>query len=271
MKKRTSLTALLRGILAPSPRSYRGLLTAANSRYTVDIDWRPGNECVVVLAPHMDDEVLGCGGAIALHRRAGAHVTVVFLTDGRQGSSALTGLRGEPLRAAQEELTRVRKAEAEGARVTLGIDELVFLDAADGALAEDAAAAGKLRTVLERTRPQIVYLPSHLEQHPDHRAASDLLLAATAGSALEFSCHAYEVWTPLYPNCLVGIDSVIETKRQALAHYRSQLSEADFEHGIMGLNAYRAMMRPQPGRSYAEAFVALSLREYASMYRQYST
>jgi N-acetylglucosamine malate deacetylase 1 len=271
MKKLVSPIRILKGMLAPSPRSFRGLLHAANSFHDVSIDWQPGNERVVVLAPHMDDEVLGCGGTIALHHRAGAHVTVVFLTDGRQGSSKTRGLRGEALRSAQEDVIRLRKTEAEAARVTLGADETVFLDAIDGKLSEDSAAPGKLRSVIERCRPQIVYLPSHLEQHPDHRFANDLLLTAIAGSSFEFACHAYEVWTPLYPNCLVGIDAVIETKRQALAHYRSQLAEADFEHGIMGLNAYRAMMRPRPGRKYAEAFLALPLREYTAMYQKYSS
>jgi len=37
---------------------------------------------IVVFAPHMDDEVLGPGGTIALHRQARAIVTHVFLTDG---------------------------------------------------------------------------------------------------------------------------------------------------------------------------------------------
>lgn len=262
--------ALLKDIVAPPPRTLRGLLHAANSRYGVEIDWQPGNERVLVLAPHMDDEVLGCGGALALHHEAGAHITVAFLTDGSRGSTALADLHGAEFRAAQARLVGVRKAEAECARVELGIDELSFLDSPDGALAEDPEAPGKLRAIIETCRPQVVYLPSHLEQHPDHRATSALLMTAVAGSAIEFTCHAYEVWTPLYANCLVGIDSVLAIKRRALAHYRSQLEEADFEHGIVGLNAYRAMMRPRPGRRYAEAFVALPLREYLSMYLQFS-
>jgi N-acetylglucosamine malate deacetylase 1 len=39
----------------------------------------------VVLAPHMDDEVLGCGGTMARQVAAGSDVTVIFLTDGRHG------------------------------------------------------------------------------------------------------------------------------------------------------------------------------------------
>jgi len=46
---------------------------------------QPGNSKIVVLAPHMDDEVLGCGGTIARHIAAGAKVQIVFLTDGRRG------------------------------------------------------------------------------------------------------------------------------------------------------------------------------------------
>jgi N-acetylglucosamine malate deacetylase 1 len=271
MKKRKSPVATLLGLLTPSPRSLRGLLHAANSFHEVNVDWQPGAERVVVLAPHMDDEVLGCGGALALHKRAGAHVTVVFLTDGRQGSSSLAGLMGQALRAAEETLIRERKIEAEAARASLDIDEIVFLDAPDGRLLEDRDAPTKLRAVLESKRPQIVYLPSHLEQHPDHRASNDLLLAAVAGTGLEFFCHAYEVWTPHYPNCLVDIDAVIDVKKLALSHYRSQLAEADFERGILGLNAYRAMMRPRPGRKYAEAFLSLPLGEYTALYRRYST
>src|SRR5258707_15250966 len=51
----------------------------------------PGGGEIVVLAPHMDDEVLGCGGTIARHGQAGGNGTGVFLTDGRQGRVGLTG------------------------------------------------------------------------------------------------------------------------------------------------------------------------------------
>ena len=265
------LKQLLRsvGFLAPSSRNYRGLLRAANSFHEVDLDWSPGSERVLVLAPHMDDEVLGCGGAIALHLRAGAVVTVVFLTDGRQGSSGLRGLTGSALQEAHRRLVGVRKAEAAAALATLGVTDVAFLDAVDGRLAEDAIVAGRLAAELMRTKPQIVYVPSYLEQHPDHRAASGILLAAAADSWSEFAVHAYEVWTPQYPNCLVSIDSVVDIKRAALAHYRSQLAEADFEHGILGLNAYRAMMRPRLDRRYAEAFCVLPFSEYAAAFRRF--
>ena len=270
MNSRKSLVGRLAALLAPSTKTLRGLLQAANSFPCIAVDWEPGSERVVVLAPHMDDEVLGCGGTIALHRRAGAPVTVIFLTDGREGSSTLRGLQGDELREAQKRLIDVRKGEAAAALATLDVDDCAFLDAVDGTAFADAGdIASRLGALLERLRPQILYVPSYLEQHPDHRATSDVLLTAVAGSSSGITVHAYEVWTPQYPNCLVGIDSVVDVKRAALAQYRSQLSEADFEHGILGLNAYRAMMRPRSGFRYAEAFCALPFAEYATLYRQF--
>lgn len=267
MPQRGSLLSGLAGLLTPSPRTYRGLLRAANRFPALTESWQPGSERIVVLAPHSDDEVLGCGGAIALHRRARAPVTVVVLTDGSAGSGKLRGLAGEELRQAREQLIGTRKAETRAAMAELDVDDVVFLEARDGHLAADSTVAGHLAPILERTQPQIVYVPSFLEQHPDHRAANQVLLDAVGSVAVHFAVHAYEVWTPQFPNCLVTIDSVIHLKRTALAHYHSQLLEADFQHGILGLNAYRAMTQPLPGRRYAEAYCALPYEEYATLYR----
>lgn len=268
-RSRASVFSRLADLVTPSPRSYRGLLRAANGFHNIDADWHPGRERVLVLAPHMDDEVLGCGGAIALHRRAGADVAVVFLTDGRWGSSSLRGLDGAALRAAQDQLVATRKREAAAALEILGVGDVVYLDAVDGSLSSDPDTVSRLRAVVERIRPQIVYLPSFLEQHPDHRAANGLLMAAAGHRSAAFDCLAYEVWTPHYPNCFVGIDSVLDKKRSALSQYHSQLADADFEHGILGLNAYRALMRPRPGRRYAEAFCALPYADYVKSYEDW--
>jgi GlcNAc-PI de-N-acetylase len=54
--------------------------------------WQPEGKKIVVLAPHMDDEVIGCGGTLYKHIQRGATVTVIYLTDGRYG-----GKRPPPL------------------------------------------------------------------------------------------------------------------------------------------------------------------------------
>jgi hypothetical protein len=89
------------------------------------------------------------------------------------------------------------------------------------------------------------------------------------GTRLDFRCHGYEVWTPLFPNCFVRIDATIEAKRRALTHYQSQLAEADYLHTALGLNAYRSSALLDAGCRYVEAFYAVSLREYLELYHAY--
>jgi LmbE family N-acetylglucosaminyl deacetylase len=250
----------------PFLKSY-GLLHTSYAYKRTALVWEPGAENVVVLAPHMDDETIGCGGTLAKHRAQGARVQVVFLTDGRGGSSALGAYRGEQRRQKELELVETRKREARNALETLGVQEQVFLDAEDGALKSSTSVASSLRRILEERRPDLVYVPFFLEQHPDHWAASALLLDAVAGTDLDFQCMSYEVWTPLFPNCLVRIDEAIEKKKAALACYPSQLAEADYLHHSIGLNAYRASAFTGHYATYAESFCSLPLEDYRAMFQ----
>jgi N-acetylglucosamine malate deacetylase 1 len=77
----------------PYLKSY-GFLQTSKQFNKSAVVWDPKDEKVVILAPHMDDEVIGCGGTLRKHVLNGADVTVVFLTDGRYGSSTLNDLLG---------------------------------------------------------------------------------------------------------------------------------------------------------------------------------
>jgi LmbE family N-acetylglucosaminyl deacetylase len=249
--------------LARAARPYlstHGLLQTSKIFQRSSLVWNPGDEAVLVLAPHMDDEVIGCGGTLARHVQQGARVSVVFLTDGSGGGRT----------DSSQDISVVRKAEAVTALASLKISEVKYLDARDGDLMASPGIALRLREVLQRVRPRLVYLPFFLEEHPDHRAASRVLLDAVNGEDLDFQCMGYEVWTPLFPNCFVNIDAVIDLKRTALTHYQSQLAEADYLHTAMGLNAYRSSAFLGGTCRYAEAFCALTLADYRAGYERYA-
>jgi LmbE family N-acetylglucosaminyl deacetylase len=237
-------------------QSLRTFVSASSIRDLPVARYEPGKSKVAVLAPHMDDEVIGCGGTIAKHVTAGSDVSVIFLTDGRYGGGA---------NVAKDAIVSIRKAEARHAARILGVRAVTFLDAEDTQLRSDPHVAPRLREILERDRPDIVYLPFILEQHPDHRAANDVLLAATRDSALHFECRGYEVWTPLFPNCLVRIDETLHLKQEALNCYQSQLAVTDYLHNAIGLNAFRAMGLGSDGGRFAEAFHALPLADYRQL------
>jgi LmbE family N-acetylglucosaminyl deacetylase len=261
-----ALTQFFLRTLSRAARPYlrsQGLLRVTKIFNKSALEWRPSDERIVVLAPHMDDEVIGCGGTLARHIACGSHVTVVFLTDGRGGGAAGNAAAGETSIAA------TRKHEAKLALAELGITQIVFLDGEDGRLGATAHLVDALRAALVAARPDIVYLPFFLEEHPDHRATSALLSEAVSGAGLSFQCHGYEVWTPLFPNCLVRIDETVEAKRRAIGHYRSQLAEADYLHTALGLNAYRSSALVDGECRFAEAFYAVPLSQYLDLFRSY--
>jgi len=257
------LLRMLLKLLARTARPHLraiGLLQTAKVFNRSALVWTPGSGKILVLAPHMDDELIGCGGTLARHVAAGADVTVIFLTDGRQG--------GQP--PAQSSLGATRRREAQQALGELGVSKLVFFDAADGALTEQAAGlGGRLKEMLRELRPEFVYLPFYLEEHPDHRAASQVLAAAMQDLRIDFGCMGYEVWTPLFPNCFVNIDETLELKKRSLTHYQSQLAEADYLHTALGLNAYRSNAFLGGTCRFAEAFCALPVADYLALYRSY--
>jgi LmbE family N-acetylglucosaminyl deacetylase len=266
------LTRTLLRYFARSARPYleaQGLMQTTKAFSTSALVWQPAAERLLVLAPHMDDETIGCGGTLVRHMRAGATARVVFLTDGSAGDGSPSTLSAAARREVQARLADTRKEEARRALAILGVHSLSFLDAADGMLEQDRSVALRLREILAAERPELIYLPHFVEQHPDHTAVSAVLFEALQGLALEPQLLAYEVWTPLFPNCVVKIDEVVELKKRALAEYRSQLAQFDYVHTALALNAYRSAAFAGHHGLYAEAFCSLGVRDYQRLYAAY--
>src|SRR5688500_14641573 len=127
---------------------------------------------VTVIAPHPDDEVLGCGGTVYLRACRGERVNVVFLTSGEHGMTHLH----------PPEAWRIREREAEAAAAVLKVERVTFLRRPDYRLQEDlAGAAAALAPVLHREQPDILYLPHESDGHPDHMASAAIVRAALLG------------------------------------------------------------------------------------------
>jgi LmbE family N-acetylglucosaminyl deacetylase len=228
----------------------------------------PTASSVLVLAPHPDDEVVGCGGTLYQHSRGGTKVTVVYMTDGRLGSLRLQGnaLTGVERESFQAELIRVRKAEAAAAGRILGAGELIFLDFPDGDIRLSRNTVKPVAELLAARRPEVVYVPFPTDRQRDHVETARIFSAAVGEATNGCQVYAYEVWSPLYPNCMVDISDVVEVKRQALLQFAAQVVDNDFVHSILGLNAYRAIFHLR-SRGYAEAFFRCSAREFRRLCR----
>jgi N-acetylglucosamine malate deacetylase 1 len=202
----------------------------------------------VVIAPHPDDESIGCGGAICRHSDAGDRVTAVFLTSGE------LGLKHVPREAAWE----TREAEAKAAGKILGIADIHFLRQPDWMLAEVIGPAAKaLAEILASENPQLIYVPHPREWHPDHKAAGDILKQSLGMCALSVpEIRGYEVWTPLSEySVVIDISAAMPRKLQAIRCHVSQLADFDYAHAAQSLNAYRGVLAARA--PFAEVFEQL--------------
>ena len=206
---------------------------------------------VLVIAPHPDDESIGCGGALCLHARRGDRIWAVYLTSGE------LGLKHLPRHHAW--LTRER--EAGRAAKILGIARLFFLRLPDWFVSDAVEkGASKVRRILKGAKPDLVYLPHEQEWHPDHKAALPILRAALKdGRTVAPVARAYEVWTPLpaYDH-VEDISAVLPRKLRALRAHKSQLGEFDYVRAVSGLNQFRGALAAR--RPFAEVFQSIDMR-----------
>lgn len=209
---------------------------------------------VLVLAPHPDDEILGCGAALADLKTRGADLLVQILTD---------GAGEEPDPEIRRRIAELRLNESGVALALLGGGDLRSAGFRDRSL---SAAIPELSASIERTvagfAPDLVFCPSPVEIHPDHRAAAAALIAAGQGAAggseaarlLSGAIVAFfELSQPIRPNFLFDCGPHRETKRRAMAAFVSQHAERDYAGFVEGLNAYRRMTLPQ-GTTAAEGY-----------------
>jgi len=229
-----------------------------------------GFENVLVLSPHPDDDVFAMGGTIKKMTTAGAKVTVAYFCDGSggvpEGRLPEEELGASPKR--DESLILKRKAEAEKAGKILGTSELIFWGYPDGKLASGTSAIRALQDLMEHVKPEIIFLPSFLDNHGDHRVTNEIFLNAL-GKMPEIkktAIWAYEVWTPIFVNRLVDISLYIKTKQEAMLCHQSQMEGRGYDKAILGLNQYRAEINKISG--YAEGFFACPFEIYRELYRR---
>jgi len=202
---------------------------------------------VLVIAPHPDDEVLGCGGVLALHAQRGDRVRVVVLTDGAAGGDA-----------------EAREAETRAAATVLGLQEVEFMGLADGGLECDPDLVQRLSELLIDDDPQLVYAPSPYELHPDHLAAVHALAAALEGLGPR-RVHLYGVNRQVPAHLLVDTSGVLAIKQEALARFDSQTIRQDLTTKSAAFDAAYTMNVDNPRVEAAEGFLVLdasTLREH---------
>lgn len=216
----------------------------------------PSVERVLVIAPHPDDEIFGCGGALALLAGKAVQVHVHILTNGAGYAPPAEG----------EAIFAVRRRESVGALGRLGADITGgFSGFPDRGLSHNSRVVSCISGLLDQYKPDLVLAPSPWEIHPDHAASaratwSAILQQQVRQDAWPIALLFYEIGSPLRANFLLDITSVWENKSSAMQCFASQLEQQDYARHIEGLNTFRTYTLP-PAVRYAEAYYYVAAGE----------
>lgn len=232
---------------------------------------RPFRRALVVVA-HPDDAEFGAGGTIARWTQDGTQVRYLVLTDGAAGSSDPTMTR--------ERLAPLRVEEQRAACSLLGVEDVSFLGYHDGYLEATIEARRKVAAEIRRFRPEAVvtinpeirWTSRGSVNHPDHRAAGDLVLhsinpAASSRlwdtSLLDEGLEPWDV-TELWLMSFgegphhVDITATFERKIAALRCHTTQLRDWDPEPRMRDLAGQRGK---EVGVELSEGFTVLRFRD----------
>lgn len=153
--------------------------------------WIDGEGTTLIVAPHPDDEVLGCGGLIARLCDSGHAPHIVYMTG---GGGSHRGCCGRP----EEEVVAARRRLTSLAMSVLGVppENLHFLDYPDGGISADNEQTDRLRALVAELAPQYILVPHWGEGWPDHIRTAAIVKEIAAATGIRI--YEYCVWLWYY-------------------------------------------------------------------------
>lgn len=207
--------------------------------------------CLLVVAPHPDDETIGAHGLITRLRRRGTEVRVLIVTDGRASHpNSVAWPRARLVRERQQESRRAMR------RVGVAAGSIKFLGLPDGALASVAPLSRRRIAAAVRAapRPLLVLTPAASDHHPDHRVTADAIGTAARAGVRHL---AYPVWPAgarLRGARTLGLSTQERlAKRCAIRGYRTQAGRITDDPAGFAMTRAQIAAFSRPVETFVEA------------------
>ena len=212
---------------------------------------------ILIIAPHPDDEVLGCGGTIAKHASGGDEVYLCVVT------------KAYPPEWSEDEI-KERREEVLKANKILGVKKTYFLDSPTVKL--DTIPQKELNEaitqVISEVQPEIVYIPHRGDVNKDHQLVFEAAMVAVrprptlaVRKVLSYEVLSETEWAAPFvenafiPNVYMDISETLETKLKAMSEYQSELKEFPHPRSLEAITALAKMRGVAVGVEAAEAFL----------------
>jgi len=199
---------------------------------------------ILALAPHPDDLEIGCGATLAKHAQRGDEVHIYVATSGEVGGSA-----------------EVRHAEQVAAAKILGVKKVHWGNFEDTKLPHvSQALMADLESVVQKIKPDTVYINHHDDTHQDHRE-----MAQIARSVTRYIPNVLSYETPstinFEPTVYMETSDTISFKLKALEAHISQIERTHSRLNIIEIALATSHFRGVQGKmSCAEAFMPIRIR-----------
>ena len=215
---------------------------------------------ILVIAPHADDESLGCGGTLLRHKSEGDNIHWLLVT----GMSETNGFSKERIAIRQQEIDLVAEHYGFNYVNQLGLPPAALETLPIGKL------IGGISDVINKIKPQIVYVPYRNDAHSDHELVFDAAMSATKSFRYPFIKRvlAYETISEtdfgmkpedggFRPNVYINISSFMQKKLDILDIFESEMGEFPFPRSRKAIEALASIRGAQSNCHAAEAFMLL--------------
>jgi len=207
---------------------------------------------ILIIAPHGDDEVLGCGGTIARYSNEGQEINLCIVSKPHQPKWSIDYINNR-----ENEILKSCKTLGISSSISLGLPTTDLTKYIDYSTLID-----KISEVIKDIKPDILYIPYNGDLHQDHIKISECSLVASRPDRCDIKkVFMYETLSEtewgLYgftPNVYVDISKFIKKKLQAMECYSSELKEHPHPRSISGITALARKRGSEINTSYAEGF-----------------
>lgn len=213
---------------------------------------------MLVIAPHPDDEVLGCGGTIIKYVKQGHQVFVCFVTKAYTPDWS-------------KDFLEKRKVEIEKSSKILGLERKYFLDYPTAKLdtIPQKELIASINKVISDCQPQVLYIPHKGDLHKDHKLVFEASLVASrffSNNGIK-KILSYETLSEtesngqaedfFMPNVYEGISKFFGQKLKAISSYSSELKKMPHPRSLAAVEALARKRGFDCGAELAESFMLI--------------